>query len=306
MSPVASDSGALGALDLVKLVPLMDLTAGCPEIAIGLIDGPVALDHPDLQRDAIREVPGPLPATCARAKSAACRHGTFVAGILAAKRGSAAPAICPGCVLLVRPIFAEGALDAEPGGPLDALPSATPDELGKAIVDCIEAGARLVNVSAAVTHARAGAEAELREILDHAARRGVIVVAAAGNQGMLGHSALASHPWVIPVAACDLHGRPLGYSNLGYSIGRRGLKAPGDDIASLGPHAEATRSGGTSVAAPFVTGALTLLWSLFPRATAAQLIRAMVHPGGQRRTAVVPPLLDAWRAYQSMQDERRG
>ena len=37
------------ALDMVKLKPLMDRTAGIREIAVGLIDGPVAIDHPVVQ-----------------------------------------------------------------------------------------------------------------------------------------------------------------------------------------------------------------------------------------------------------------
>jgi len=44
-------------------------------------------------------------------------------------------------------------------------------------------------------------ERELDEVLDYAARRGVITVAAAGNQGAIGSSAITRHQWVIPVAA---------------------------------------------------------------------------------------------------------
>jgi hypothetical protein len=59
-------------------------------------------------------------------------------------------------------------------------------------------------------------------------------VAAAGNQGTLGSTAITRHLWVIPVVAYDLQGRPMDQSNLGSSIGRRGLGAPGDRITSLG------------------------------------------------------------------------
>jgi predicted cupin superfamily sugar epimerase len=89
-------------LDLVKLPRLMDLTAGRSDITVGLIDGPVAVSHSDLAGENIREIPG-AAAACAQARSAACLHGTFVASILCARRGSAAPAICPACTLLVRP-----------------------------------------------------------------------------------------------------------------------------------------------------------------------------------------------------------
>jgi hypothetical protein len=94
-------------LDAVKLTALMELTSGRPEVAIGLIDGPVASQHPDLAGSKIRAIPGKTTSTCRSPKSAACAHGTFVAGILSARRGSIAPAICPGCTLIVRPIFAE-------------------------------------------------------------------------------------------------------------------------------------------------------------------------------------------------------
>ena len=94
-------------LDLVKLTALMDLTTGRPEIRVGLIDGPVAMDHPELRSENIREVPGQLSGLCTMANSTACMHGTFVAGVLSAKRNSIAPAICPNCILLLRPIFAE-------------------------------------------------------------------------------------------------------------------------------------------------------------------------------------------------------
>src|SRR5262249_32438106 len=97
----------MGPLELVKLTPLMQRTSGRTEIRIGLIDGPVALDNSDLAGQNIQEVTSKSGASCSRIHSAACIHGTFVAGMLCAKRGSAAPAICPDCTLLVRPIFSE-------------------------------------------------------------------------------------------------------------------------------------------------------------------------------------------------------
>jgi len=124
------------SLDLVGLSPLMARTSGRPEISIGLIDGPVALDHPDLAAKNIREVPGKLSAACADASDLACAHGTFIAGILLARRMSVAPAICPGCTLLVRPIFSEAPAN---GG---QMPSASATELAAAIFDVIGAERR--------------------------------------------------------------------------------------------------------------------------------------------------------------------
>jgi subtilisin family serine protease len=284
----------MGPLDLVKLTPLMERTHGRPEIVIGLVDGPVAMNYPDLTGENIREIPGRLAGTCARASSAACQHGTFVAGILCAKRGSIAPAICPACTLLLRPIFAGMATRNR------EIPSATPEELARAIIDCLDTGARVLNLSVALAQSSTTGQRELKAALDQAARLGALVVAAAGNQGTLGSSAITGHPWVIPAAACDRRGRPMRSSNLGSSIGKRGLSAPGEDITSLGADRTPMTFGGTSAATPFVTGAIALLWSEFPSATAAEVKFAVTQAYAPRRNTVVPPLLNAWAAYRVM------
>src|SRR5438309_1481142 len=98
---------SMNPLDVVSLTPLMERTSGRREIVIGLLDGPVTMTHPDLVSANLREIPGKQGGTSAQVSSAACLHGTFVAGILCAQRGSSAPAICPGCTLLMRPIFLE-------------------------------------------------------------------------------------------------------------------------------------------------------------------------------------------------------
>jgi subtilisin family serine protease len=286
---------ALNPLDLVKLTPVMNLTNGSAEIVIGLIDGPVLTDHPDLENEKILRVAEKAKRSCARPESVACTHGTFVAGILCAKRDSAAPAICPGCTLRVRPIFPEITSGNEP------LPSAAPEELAGAIIECVDSGARLVNLSAALVQLPSSrAKRALENSLDYAAKRGAVIVAAAGNQGNVGSTVITRDPWVIPVAACDLRGRPLSESNLGSSIGRRGLSAPGEGVSSVTTEGKPLASGGTSVAAPFVTGAIALAWSEFPTASAAQVRLAVTHAHAPRRAAVVPPLLNAWAIYQAM------
>lgn len=280
------------AIELVKLTGLMERSSGSPEVKIGLIDGPVMTRHPDLVGEHLREIPGSNGATCTQGNSAACLHGTFIAGILSAKRHSSAPAICPNCTLLIRPVFGE----MVPGS--EQMPSATPQELAAAIIECIDAGARVVNLSLALAHLSTKGEQSLEEALNYATRRGVIIVAAAGNQGTLGSSAITRHPWVIPVVACDLRGRPTSESNLGSSIGRQGVSAPGDNITSLDAQGQSITFGGTSVAVPFVTGTIALLWSEFPTATAGQIKCAIAQTTTIRRAAVVPPLLDAAAAYQ--------
>lgn len=281
-------------LELVRLTALMERSRGGSEVKIGLIDGPVMTWHADLQSGQLREITASRGATCTQAESAACLHGTFIAGILAARRESPAPAICPGCTLLIRPIFGEATAGRE------HMPSATPLELAAAIMECIDAGARVINLSLALAQPSTKGEQALEAALDLALRRGVLIVAAAGNQGTLGSTAITRHPWAIPVVACDLEGRPMSESNMGASIGRRGLSAPGDGITSLGAQGQALTLGGTSVAAPFVTGAIALLWSQFPGASAAQIKLAITQTSPPRRASVVPPLLNAATSYQTL------
>ena len=155
----------------------------------------------------------------------------------------------------------------------------------------IGAGAKVVNLSAALTKPSSRGERQLEQALDYAAQRGVLVVAAAGNQGTVGSSAITRHPWVIPVIGCDLQGRPTAESNLGGFIGCWGLAAPGENIVSLGTDGKPQTSSGTSAAAPFVTGSIALLWSDFPSASAAQIKLAVTQAGNPR---AVPSLRPYW------------
>ena len=282
----------MNAADLVAMTRLTNLTAGSHEVKIGLVDGPVALSHPDLEAARMHLLGDPH--ACRGASDAVRAHGTFVAGMLSAMSTSRTPGLCPGCVLLVRPVFCAPA--SVPG----EMPVATPDELAAAIVQCVEAGARVLNLSLALATPTQKGEAALELALNHAVKRGVIVVAAAGNQGTLGTSCITRHPWVIPVAACDRFGRPMGFTNLGASLGRRGLCAPGEGISSLGLDGEPVMGSGTSVAVPFVTAAIALLWSLFPDSSAGQVQFAVTQGAGAPRRSITPPLLNGWAAYQSM------
>ncbi len=44
--------------DLIHLQPLMNITKGSSRINIGLIDGPVAINHPDLNTKHIIQIKG--------------------------------------------------------------------------------------------------------------------------------------------------------------------------------------------------------------------------------------------------------
>ena len=279
---------------VIKMTSLLAATSGRPEIAIGLIDGPVEASHPDLRGARLRTIASGSQVVCQSVNSPACSHGTALSGVLCARRGSPAPSICPKCTLLVRPIFCEAAS-------LDQCPTVAPQNLASAITEVIEAGAKVINLSLGLGNMALQDHPDLRESFDYAFRKGILIVGAAGNHGRVGHLPLFNHPWVITVAACNLQGQLQSGSNIGPSIGRRGLMSPGVGIVSTSSTGGYTTLSGTSVATPFVTGAIALLWSLFPNSSAERVRRAILLPGTPRRN-IVPPLMNAeasWRALSA-------
>jgi hypothetical protein len=47
-------------LDLIKLPALMERARGEPEMIVGLLDGPVVTNHPGLESEHSREIPGSI------------------------------------------------------------------------------------------------------------------------------------------------------------------------------------------------------------------------------------------------------
>lgn len=274
------------AMRLANLIPLLEQSEGRAEIQIGLIDGPVDLLHPGFG-NSIRDLTASADG-CAVPAGVACQHGTFVAGLLAARRDVNPQGLCPGCSLVVRPIFPEG-----------TSATATLGDVAAALAELIATGVRVVNLSAAPSTPTAFEEREFQQVLDEAAQRGVLVVAAAGNQAAIGGWTLTRHPAVITVMACDSIGRPFALSNLSLTGGRRGVLAPGVDIVGLSPGGGTRTLSGTSAATPFVAATVALLWSLIPEASATAIRNAVVFRKDGRAT-LIPPLLDGGNALKKL------
>ncbi|MFB8027720.1 MULTISPECIES: S8 family serine peptidase [unclassified Streptomyces] len=296
---VITDRGNTGAdpLDMVDLRRLMARTVGRRATRVGLIDGPLATDHPDFSDAIIELVPSrntPATACAPGPASDAAVHASSVAGVLVTRRGSSAPAICPGVTLVVRPVL-PSATSAHPG-------TAGADDLACAIVEATDAGTHILNMSLALSAHSHHHHQALRDALDHAFRHGVIIVAAAGNEATIGSTVITRHPAVVPVIAYDLKGNPARLSNLGHSIGRHGVGATGEGMVSVGPEGMRT-FGGTSAATAVVTGALALMWSEFPEAGPADVVSAVIRPAS-RQVSVVAPLLKAWGAYETLRAAR--
>jgi subtilisin family serine protease len=152
-------------------------------------------------------------------------------------------------------------------------------DAANAIDYAVQHGARVVNASwggPSFSQALYGA-------IRRAGERGTLVVAAAGNEGVNAdnrpdYPAAFDLPNIVSVAATDRTDRLLDFSN--YGAKSVDLAAPGDDVTSTVPSlADPTgyaAFSGTSMAAPFVSGAAALYLSRFPGASVDQIKSALL------------------------------
>lgn len=276
--------------DLIRLSQSY-LGYGEPDISIGLIDGPVNSTHHDFEGARISTIDSGN-SICNLDQSLACKHGSFVAGILVAQENSPAPGICRNCTLISRPIFCE-AMD------FSQCPLVTPDHLAQAIHELLDQRASVINMSLGLSPGIANFDYKsLLQAYDRAMHEGTFIVAAAGNYGQVGKNPIFDHDWVIPVAACDLNSQILPSSNIGRRISYKGLMAPGMGITSTNATGGHTQIIGTSVAAPFVSGSIALLVSKF-RDTPALEIKRTLLPLRQRRS-IIPQILNVNESFQRL------
>ncbi|MBA9084616.1 subtilisin family serine protease [Fontibacillus solani] len=114
----------------------------------------------------------------------------------------------------------------------------------------------------------------LHEAIQEATSNGIIVIAAAGNQGTGDNTVLfpAKYPEVIAVGAVDQSHHRTYFSSIGEELD---LVAPGFGIVSTTKDGDYGVSSGTSNAAAYVTGAAALLWSHNPSWTYEDVINRL-------------------------------
>ena len=100
-----------------------------------------------------------------------------------------------------------------------------------------------------------------RDAVRRASDRGILLVAAAGNQGNTNFVYPASYPEVISVTGVDENERHFGSSNRN---DQSEIAAPAVRVLStLNDNRYGTLTG-TSMASPHVAGAAAMIWSYFP------------------------------------------
>jgi cyanobactin maturation PatA/PatG family protease len=241
------------------LSQLWSRTLGDPRVVVAVLDGPVDRGHRSLAGARLGVIEAMVPAAPDRG-GAATRHGTAVASLIFGRHGPDSPVLgmAPGCRGLVVPIF--GDADSRSGEPF--RPACSQLELTRAISLAVEHGASIINLSAGQYGPATSAEPILADAVGRAIRRGVLVVAAAGNDGCECSHVPAALPGVLAVGAMDAQGRPLESSNWGAAYRSAGLLAPGADLAAALAGGDHVIVAGTSFATAIVSGVAALLWSL--------------------------------------------
>ena len=98
-----------------------------------------------------------------------------------------------------------------------------------------------------------GASSAFQMICDEALKSGVIIVAAAGNEGF-GNSYPAAFESVLSIAAVDRNKRHAEFSNKTTTLDAAG---PGKDVLSCIPGGKYAKMSGTSMASPHGTGVIS-------------------------------------------------
>jgi hypothetical protein len=212
-------------------------------------------------------------------------HGTAVASVIAGSH-ALTPGVAPSADLLSIRV-------ADDRGMSDSF------QLAKGIHAALENGADLINISMGSQ----GDSGLVRRAVETALAQGVLIVAAAGNNGIEQVSYPAANEGVIAVGAVDATGSHLAFSNTGEQID---ISAPGLEVNAAWDKDAATRVTGTSFSAPVVTGAIAAVMTEAGNGnlTASQAwdrVRAVLNDGGAPGTdeAIGAGMPDMGRVLQA-------
>ena len=237
------------------------------EVIVAVIDHGVDLSHPEL-KGRLYEGKDFLDGAPMMDDQG---HGTHVAGIIAANAdGEGMQGVTPSQVKIL-PLKV---LNKDVQGFVYKGKVIT-DVIANAIAYAIEARASVINMS--LGWPQIINTPKINKTLDAAAEKGIVLVAASGNNNKDVPVWPCSHPAVICVGAIDNQGKISEFSNHG---GKVDLVAPGEWIISTIPRGLESRTlrisgyeakNGSSQAAPFVAAAAALLKLQDPTLTASEI-----------------------------------
>ncbi len=253
------------ALGMMGVYAAWDVTTGNPDVIIAVLDTGIDLSHPDLDShllpgyDFVSDDSDPSPASVNE------YHGTHVAGIANAEtnNGAGVAGVAWNArTLPVRIIGPQGATSAD---------------IANGIVYATDQGAKVINLSLSGP----GWVKLERDAVNYAAARGVIIIAAAGNDNQDVPNYPASYDHVLSVASTTQANLRASSSNYGRYVD---LAAPGgtadgtaqEKIYSTLNDGQYGYLSGTSMSAPQVAGVAALVWSAGHATSPQQVIDAIL------------------------------
>ncbi|MFC4700653.1 S8 family serine peptidase [Glaciecola siphonariae] len=184
-------------------------------------------------------------------------HGTHVAGTIGAiANNEGVVGVYPGVNMHIVKIFNDSGSWTFASDIIDA------------ISQCQSAGSNVVNMSLGGGSSSTAERNAMQGFVDD----GMMLVAAAGNDGTSGLSYPASYPAVISVAAVDSSERRASYSQFNNAVE---IAGPGSAVSSTWPVNTYRSISGTSMATPHVAGAAALVWSFFRQCSNEQIRNAL-------------------------------
>ena len=260
-----------------------DVTMGSQDIVVAVIDNGFDLNHPELSGKSIGGY-NVRTGTDDVFPHQGQAHGTHVAGIILANanNNTGIAGVAPECKLLPIKI----------GSDSDSFYSS---EIIGGVLYAANHGASVINMSLGgcynlppnsvdkqrlnelVNSMRADEATFWKELFRLLDERNITVVLAAGNESLpIGIDPMSRSDKTIKVMALNQENQIASFSNFVYD-GRFGLTiaAPGKGIVSCTPNFEFEAMDGTSMAAPFVSGAVALIKSKEPNIDNADVIRRL-------------------------------
>lgn len=251
------------------------ITEGHPAIKVAVLDTGVFLKHPELQhcllpgKDFVNIIDGASEHLESRLNAEKADvfggdfrdedddpddpivgHGTHVAGIISGQGLNMPKGVAPRCKIIpVRVLAALKQGDRYVGAGLV-------DNINTGIKWAVDQGAEVINMSLGIRHTDGGLPHD--EVVNYARKKGVTIVAAAGNDGREELYYPGALPHVIAVGATDENSDVAFFSTFGKQVS---FVAPGTNIYSTSVDSGYAFSTGTSHASPFVAGAVALLKS---------------------------------------------
>lgn len=246
-----------------------NITRGSHDLLVAVVDTGIDYNHPDLAANYV-----PLGYNWVLGNHDPqddYGHGTHVAGTIAAVSDNGI-----GVAGLANvSVMAEKVLASDGSGYFDWI--------ANGIINATDAGAKIISMSLGSSY-----DSQLvHDAVNYAYESGVLLIAAAGNDGADWKEYPAGYDEVVAVAATDASDKTAHFSNYGDWVE---VAAPGVGICSTMPIHHVTLNdygipmnyanlSGTSMACPHVSGIAALIWSNYPNMTRDSVRRWLRYNG---------------------------